>query len=181
MKVNFFSLFCLFFVALAFDLFAKDPELVHRQITWQAPVSLDEENFPGVKVLSFEGASYTREHVPYYSQNIPLGGSVNSVKVELEHAVFEPFKETYLLSSKNSAGAEVIVTSKVSYRKKQPYASVSLIPFRKNPATGITERLVSFDLKITPTAYSSAQHEARYYSPSSVLSSGTWYKIAVGQ
>ena len=163
MKLFFTGIICILFSHLFFVASAKDPDVIHRQIKWQSPIDIEVNNQQKIKALSFESAAVREDLTPYFSENIELSGNVNSVRVEIVNAVYEPLVELNLLSNKNSLLTEITVTSGVSYRKKKPYAFVSFIPFRKNPVTGIAERLLSFDLKITPTGYSSSRINARHY------------------
>ena len=181
MKIRFIPVLCCFFFVSINLASAGDGDLHHRQIKWGQPVEVPVTEQQTIKVIHFEGALMSEDNVPFYFENIPLTGSVTSVKVEIENALFEPVKETDLLPKKSPLGNEISVSAKIGYRKKQPFAGVSFFPLRKS-STGIIERLTSFDLKITPLGYSAAQRiGARSYTHSSVLKNGSWYKISVTQ
>ncbi len=181
MKINFFSFVGTFCIILLNTASAKDAELLHREIKWKDPVDVPVNDQQKIKTLYFEGAASSEDQAPFYFENIPLDGNINSVKVEILNARFEPLKEVNLLPTANSLSNELSVTSKINYRKKKPYASVSITPFRKS-SSGIIEKLISFDIQIIPAGYSSSQRIGdRHYSRNSVLKTGAWYKIAVSQ
>src|SRR6185436_10781977 len=71
------------------------------------------------------------------------------------------------------------VQAEVAYEKNQAYAIVSFLPFRKNPATGVYEKLVSFNITLNEIAGSGTRAATAAFATSSVLASGSWYKIAV--
>ena len=161
--------------------FAKEPDLIHRQINWLPPFDISADAGQKLMVLNFEKAAFNENQVAYYLENIPLAGNVSSVRVEIENAQFEPFKEEDLLTNKISPALEITVQSKISYHKKLPYAAVTFLPYRKNAFTGHAERLVAFDLKISPLSYASPATASRFYTSGSVLAHGDWYKMSVSQ
>lgn len=178
MKLNFITASVIFFLLQLNIVAAKESDLIHRQIKWQEPISIPVAEDQNKKALHFNGAASDEDNVPFYSENFALTGNVNSVRTEILNAQFQPLKEVDLLPKNFQINSELVVTSKIGYHKKQPYALITFSPFRKN-ASGIIERLVSFDLKITPLGYASQNAAARYYTHNSVLANGTWYKIAL--
>ncbi len=183
MKLNFasLSLLCLF-LFLNFSISAREPESLHRKIKWLPAFDFSINDHEKIKVLNFEGAEMKEDHLPYYFENIMLKGNVNSAVAEIENALFEPSKETTSLPPKTSDLTEISVKSEILFHKKQPYVSISFLPFRKNPLKGNVERLISFDLKITSSNTSTLQStNSHIYASSSVLAAGDWYKISVTQ
>ena len=73
------------------------------------------------------------------------------------------------------------VQSKVVYENKKPFAAITVNPFRKNPLTGVNEKLISFELSLTFSSNGIKAGKAWSFAPHSVLSSGDWYKVGVGQ
>ncbi len=150
-----------------------------RKIEWQEKAKF---------ILTITGTSITQPTftnalhsenfglLPAYTENIPLSASgeisvqilnpVYSISDHIDNASVAFIKENLELSSE------------LSLYRKRPSASVFIIPFRKNSATGVIERLESFTLrmKVTPKP----QHRStNAYAPNSVLVSGNWHKLAV--
>jgi hypothetical protein len=181
MNYNFIVLFC---SILFLNLFtsAKEPGSLERQIKWLPATDISINDYEKIKTLNFEGAAIKEDHLPYYHETILLKGNVNSAVVEIENAQFAPLKEQGLVPAKAIIPAEISITSEMALHKKQPYVSVSFLPFRKNSSTGTIEQLVSFNFKITSSNISSLQRtNAPTFAATSVLATGDFYKIAVTQ
>ncbi|MCX6291432.1 MAG: type IX secretion system sortase PorU [Bacteroidetes bacterium] len=181
MKLKPFFVLFFFSTLVSSRVFSRDADPLHRQIKWQEPIETVFNEQQKFKSLMFENAAFNEHNVPYFAENIPLSGHPQTIAVQLVNARYEPFKEISLLPAEQAIGTEATVHSQISYRKKIPYANITIIPFRKNATTGLTERLVSFDVTIAPGNNSVQQNNARSYSHSSVLSGGEWYKIGVTQ
>ncbi len=141
---------------------------------------------PGLFVdyLYFEGASFIGDNqLPYLMERFPLSdNSTSAIKARLVNPVFEPFTDIDIanLEGADKVGTEIEITAGISIERKVPTANVSFIPIRKNPATGRFEKMVAYDgITITPTAFEAAQGSPKSNATTSVLSSGSWYKISV--
>ncbi|MFM2307249.1 MAG: type secretion system sortase PorU [Bacteroidota bacterium] len=113
--------------------------------------------------------------LPVYSEVIPLQVSGN-INVQITNAVYSissHIDNTSLVYIKET----IEPSADLSFLRKQPFASVSLLPFRKN-AAGVVEKLESFTLRITVTPQ--PQHRSgNAYASTSKLAIGSFYKIAV--
>ena len=74
-----------------------------------------------------------------------------------------------------------LIHSEIGYEKGKPALLITVIPFRKNKLTGAFEKLESFSLSITKISSAHSAPSFRTYAANSVLSSGSWFKIAVTQ
>src|SRR5690606_30720590 len=64
--------------------------------------------------------------------------------------------------------------------KKRQANFVKLYPIRKNPRTGILEKLVSFELQVQTIKENSQRvNKTNHYADNSVLQAGEWYKVGV--
>ncbi|TND00205.1 MAG: hypothetical protein FD123_4400, partial [Bacteroidetes bacterium] len=136
--------------------------------------------------LVFQDAQYdaSRNFIPYYSDRkaIPSGG--NTASVTLANTVYEEMDAASVSllgpeASKFGRQAEALVS--VGYERKKPYAEIKVYPFRKNPANGKVERLVSFTVNLE-TSRSAVPSRAQVYATTSVLSTGsTWRRIGVAK
>ena len=153
-----------------------------RKINWQLPGK--ESYAPGYSFgyLRFEGVSYGEQYMPLYGERIKINPSINSVSAEITDAQFLPLEETFIIESyKDKIKTEIVIIADVAYEKKVPCAVVSFLPLRKNPVTGAYEKLVSFNLVLSEKNISGAAKGLPVYTTTSVLSSGTWFKIGIPQ
>lgn len=138
--------------------------------------------------LYFKGAAYDESafgYLPYYYESIPMGAS-GIATITLTNAVYAPVvlkKGIVPATSLNTIESAPVVHIGYGYEQKKPYAQISILPFRKNPATGIPEKLVSFQftMNVTPSTGTAAIRGGNDYAAHSVLASGSWYKISVSK
>jgi hypothetical protein len=156
---------------------AQDQDI--RRIHWQDALTFDVGHYP-------EGAGT----LPRYSERLPWGGSINGQAplVTLSSLVFEAIpedKDQTLPEEIKTLTGEITVTSDLLIERKQSFVRYSFVPFRKNPSTGVLERLVSFRPIVRSTASetppTTRNLKSRSYAASSVLATGTWYKISIKQ
>lgn len=147
-----------------------------RQIHWVSIAQFDRAIYPG-------GSG----SLPLYSERLPWSESQNSKpEVFFTNVQFEPVNtsdpEWKNIHDNNLKDAIEIKTT-IQIERKQPFAVFSFIPFRKNPATGQIERLVSFipELKRIdhPVSELKTKTNTHQYTAQSVLANGKWYKIQV--
>jgi hypothetical protein len=159
----------------------KTPE---NSIKWVQPIRISMLEGENTKTLAFEGADYTHQDhfLPRYSKRIELQGNENDFSATLINPVFESLTadEIAALPKSYTISGEISVSTKVCSQKKQLYGLASFIPLRKNPANGVIEKLVSFDLGINPLFKPRSYNRSHVYAANSVLQSGTWYRISTG-
>lgn len=161
--------------------------LDHRELRWTAPMSTRFSATESRSFLWFDGASYDshRDFLPLFTENRPLPNGASRVSVDLSDAVYQPLDQASLQvlgAGASWLGSEPEVKAVVMLDRKQPVAQVTIVPLRKNPASGAIEKLVSFDLKINVTATTSTSRlpfNTTSFAGSSVLATGTWYRIGV--
>jgi len=157
-------------------------KVMHRQLDWKSPVETSVSENETLKSLYFTGASYDDSNMPVFRETIPLDDNVQAASVEIENAVYGKLDEAILVPGKAVLQAQPVAKVETAFRRKKPYACVSFPAIRRS-ATGQIEKLISFDLKISPVSYrnGSPNQTARAYTHSSVLASGDWYKVGVTQ
>ncbi|HRH38576.1 MAG TPA: hypothetical protein PK760_09535, partial [Flavobacteriales bacterium] len=79
------------------------------------------------------------------------------------------------------AGAEPLVTSHLSWYRKQPQAVISVEPFRRNGTTGEIEKLVDFRIDVVETVGPSAGGRPKDYPAQSRMAQGEWYRFTVAK
>jgi hypothetical protein len=154
-------------------------------LQWEKPRTEDFQDKGSIKYLSFKGAVLDagNNNLPQYFRLLKLKNGTTQVKVTLLNPVYVTLsaEEIQALTNTHSITADIKVSYPIVIRRKEPYVSLTIIPLRKNPATGQYEKLVSFSLDIKQS--SEAGHGKTNHTPSfatsSVLSTGRWYKIGV--
>ena len=134
-----------------------------------------------LEYLNFEDAisDFRYGDLPVFFQKIAVDKFFSDCEVQLSNERYEPLssRDKQLIPAnvlKSSLEAEVHCFAE----KGKPYALFTLLPFVTD-ASGNVMRLMSFDLRITPKMSSKGAQKAHSYASNSVLSSGTWYKVAV--
>jgi hypothetical protein len=150
-------------------------QTVQKRLQWNASKSGENKR----SVLTLEGA-YTGDRyqgLPYFSESIKIN-SYNSARII--NPVYAPLDQSLSEEQKNIIGNDIEFTSTVSFEKKQPYLTLSLFPFRKNPSNGIIEKLISYDIQYYHnSSVNTRSVSSKTYAANSVLASGNWYKIAI--
>jgi len=121
---------------------------------------------------------YQLHALPFWSKKIGLIQGAQ-VTAKIRNARYEPLGFANLPDFNDLLSHDIAVEAVVGYEKKQANALISLLPFRLNPLTSETERLVDFDLELK-TQGSSGQNLAksnRSYTTNSVLNQGTFYQF----
>lgn len=151
-------------------------------IKWLAPIRISNLDGENAKTLSFEGAdhTYNDQFLPRYNQRIELSGNESGFTVRITNAQYEVLSnaEAALISPKSIIYKEITPKTIVLTQKRKNYGVVSFIPIRKNESTGGYEKLVSFDLQITPGLSLKAGTRSHTYASNSVLQNGKWYKLS---
>lgn len=150
-----------------------------RKIDWQ-PTGKTFSTIDGKTITqpTFTDANHSDQNglLPYYNELIPLVVA-GELSVDISHPVYtvsQHIDEASVSFIKEKAEVKV----NLARLQKKPYASVSVLPFRKNPATGVIEKLESFTLRLTVKPQPQLR-STQAYASTSVLSSGNFYKIAV--
>ncbi|HRI42154.1 MAG TPA: hypothetical protein PLW54_10795, partial [Bacteroidia bacterium] len=116
--------------------------------------------------------------LPEYVERVELPAGYNSCTASIVAVQTEPVQDISLLPADAAIKSEFEVSTLIGFRKKQPVATVRVVPIRKS-GSGY-ERLVRFQLQVTPSV-SPQRTTSRAYSTNSVLASGSWFRIATTQ
>ncbi|MCC7301268.1 MAG: type IX secretion system sortase PorU [Bacteroidia bacterium] len=159
------------------------------EIRWESPlVAPDPDGSPG-KYLCFANAQYREMPVsplPFWTTQIALHTLIpQSVNVSVADAVYAPLAKnedavfsTYKEDQLRSIGSAVVVRASCAEIKKNYFAQVDLLPFRKTAAG--YEKLISFRLILeTSPVLMTRQSPQSLWAANSVLASGDWYKIGL--
>ncbi|HQH41704.1 MAG TPA: hypothetical protein PK825_08175, partial [Bacteroidales bacterium] len=134
------------------------------------------------KVPSFEGAVYPDSlfALPVFQEVFP--GMAGMRITILPDAVFEPVPDAerqFMGVLPDTFNYAVLLSTE----RKKPVTVLRILPFRKNPDTGIPERLVSFRIYSFPSEQPAerTRKSAGIWSSASLLASGKWYRIKVAE
>ena len=76
-------------------------------------------------------------------------------------------------------GPAPLVRTGMGITRKRPYAMVDIEPYRRNPATGSVERLVSYRLALVEEHGAVPAQRSASYPANSKLAQGDWYRFTV--
>lgn len=152
-------------------------------IEWGEP--LTEIKYDGSRriYLMFDGAVFLDDtNLPYVVRNIKVSAGVD-LDARLVDTKFAPLTDEEILGvAGREIGNSILVETDTYMERKQSFSRVTFIPIRKNASTGRYEKLVSYELRTTERFSSrNKSAAASSFASSSVLASGTWYKVAVSQ
>src|SRR5689334_1629457 len=153
-----------------------------KNIVWLSPGTEYYEGNYSFRYLRFEGAIFDKLYAPLYREKISVSSYTQQATAEIRDATFSPVEEIALLEKfKDKIPSAISVNVQIAYERNHPYAVVTFLPFRKNPATGIFEKLVSFNITINETGTAERAAPVSSFTTSSVFASGDWYKISVAK
>ncbi len=136
------------------------------------------------KYLTFQGAEhdFSDGYLPRYNLKITIPPFITSFEAKITDANYVEMAMEELDFVKNSAfiSNSIKANTGVAYNKKVAYGRINFLPFRKNNTTGKFEKLTAFNLEIIYGEENVSQNRSiTTYASSSVLQSGTWYKLSI--
>lgn len=138
----------------------------------------------GVLPKVFPEAFIDRERggMPYFQESMALPSGSVDFSVDLANAQYVAVSdlERSTWSGWEEIAAEPVISSQMSWYRKQPYAVFSFYPFRKSPVTGQLEKLQSFRLDIG-AARGGGGPVPKAYPSTSKLASGDWYRFTIAR
>lgn len=157
-----------------------------RSLRWTEPVTTEFTPGETKSFLWFDGVTYDAERnfLPLFNESRKMPAGTVSVSSEIQNPVYAPLEESSLRvlgTNANILGREAEVKTVLMLSRKEPYAQISIVPLRRNPGSGQIEKLISFTLVVRPGNGSNHLRSAASpaFANSSVLASGTWYRIGV--
>ncbi len=169
-----------FIVSLIFislSAFAQNAFRFERIISWNAP----QTNYAtGRTVPNFAEATYPNMEnpMPYFSELIPLdaGKSFQVSQITLK-AISTEMQNSLEMVDIQSVDSEFNVKAHVLQSRGQSFLKIEISTIRSN--TNGYERLKAFELNYSLTEISTTEKGGSDKTENSVLSSGTWLKIAI--
>jgi hypothetical protein len=173
-------------VILFLDLSAQQEQyVIRRNLEWQPSKEIQ----PGHTILIFEGATNhdSLGFLPVCQVELPEIPAGSAAEAHLTDVIYEPFKIDDPLDYPDidliRDEAQVIISSFTS--QKIVMQAAYIMPLRRSNESGGFERLVSFGLSVQiekdKSNLSIPNITAGNYASHSVLRSGDWYRISVGE
>jgi len=179
--------FCSAMPAVAQDDFPgkMTPVTIRKNLRWN-PVERV-EIAPGMweSLLTFEGSAMSDENgkLPVFFQRNPLedlNGMISDVR--LTAVVYEPLTPEEILAIGHVPSVPTGIEPKaaIAMQRKVPFVEISFFPFRRDPLSGIVEKVISFELicSFSESQSGPSGHLQDSYAEHSVLAQGTWYKFS---
>jgi len=170
----------LLLILISSSIFAQTPNF-KRILNWTSPTEIKISQYDTQKSIHFDGAQYGGEQtiLPYFQEIIPINKGTQVQRIDLINVVYGPLtsaeKQIYPAKLVIADSPELLYAT--VYDRKKPNAEIRILPFRSS-ATGI-EKVISFELQITTAQSNNSVSQAKSLTTTSVLSSGSWYKIGV--
>jgi hypothetical protein len=163
----------------------SQPTEVSDVIDWRGLIKETNESGIISEYLSFEGAfTDASSGLPLYTQTFPLLRQHSQIVANFTVLSFEPCNadESQYLSNLEFSESSISIRTSIVVKRKSPNGVLSFIPIRKNPASGIFEKLISFSMSISVNeSLQTGKSAPKIYTETSVLNEGEWYKIKVAQ
>ncbi|MHC1775912.1 MAG: type IX secretion system sortase PorU [Lentimicrobium sp.] len=154
-------------------------------LEWESPAQLVMGNDTSVLAPCFAGAQYPdlpESILPSFSRNLILPDGTISVKADISDVKYTDFtaSELRLIQAVEFPKSPEPKVSLMMERGK-PRAIFSMLPFGIDPTNNRMAKIGSFSLIINYASGSQELKNRHDYAPNSVLASGDWYKIYVGE
>lgn len=175
----------LFFLSLSFTLLSNSALAQSNTqniiLEWEGVLQTSVAGQPSTSLLRFEGAEFElSDHSnPIFALQKEVSGRPDRVKIDLLNTEFVPLTE----AEKNAVDMQSLLNSVETHSfmamsRGKAIAVTHFVPIRKNEATGMAEKLVSFQVRWSVSGNQPPpQRSSR--STSSVMASGDWYRIGV--
>lgn len=136
-----------------------------------------------VQPSTFQGAfiDRARGELPFHQETLPLRMGTTGFTAHLSNAQYVQLTmaERGQWPTLDTIGSAPEVLTHLGWHRKRPQAMVSILPFRRDPATGRLEKLVSFRLDIVEQVGMAKDGVAKAYPETSKLAAGDWYRFTV--
>jgi hypothetical protein len=171
-----------FFIGSGVYAQVRNKVAVSEKILWQAPVETKGEDGSTQRLLTFKGAIFSPQkgNLPLFNKKFLAPANTSGVQAQLVQPSYQPLstveKDALDLTR---VGDQIEITTEWVKTKQRPYFVLTFVPIRKNPSTGVFEKLVSFGLSYQYRQERAPVARSFSYTTESELNTGTWFKVAV--
>ncbi|MGV3636077.1 MAG: type IX secretion system sortase PorU, partial [Flavobacteriales bacterium] len=122
-----------------------------------------------------------RGGLPLWMPPVVVPPGTTSFNVTLEDAVYEEVPASLLkrFPALSKANDRQEIRTHVGIQRKETVATVVIDPYRRDPATGRVERLISARVNVVDVVRG-GDFRPKSYPAASKLASGSWYRMSVG-
>jgi hypothetical protein len=161
-------------------------DISNEKISWEGDFRKFNSAKGAFTTTGFKGAEYNAANnfLPVWRKPVEIPANTD-ISFSLSNEVYAPMSKSQIADT-TQIDSTIAIHFKKGTIQKQAFAFVTLVPIRKNAATGMYERLVSFDLNTQiATDFTKNSHSSRggsrstTYAAASALARGNWYKVAV--
>ncbi len=159
------------------------PYTFNERISWNNVQRFEVDEGYFAERISFDGAYYPDiQSVPLFIREYPVHTATATLKVYLLNTVFVPATaaETKVILKSPKPDTSFSVSGSIIISRKEPFVRVEVMPVRWNEQKQIFEKLVSFQLvaevdDLPPVL----DFRGTATASSSVLASGSWFKVKI--
>lgn len=173
-----------FFVLAAIGAVAQ-PVSLSKTVKWY-PVSYTQiAAGDSVGLLSFEGSLPGKGELrglPLFSERVKMPSAdavVGGLRISQEKYAALTAEERAVVTDPGRIPTEITLTVRTSLQRKLRFQTIDFPPLRKNPQTGVLEKLVSFRLGYEILEGDPQKARLKNYATHSVLAEGTWVKMGI--
>jgi len=183
MKIKLLLIF--FGISLSMQTLQAQSETFSGNLEWNGLIQEKLANGQSYQYLYFEGASVDPNvNLPVYNQSISLDQANVDLEADFDTTSFIPCSdaESGFIAASGYNDTAIQFKTSIHVQNKKAAGLISFIPIRKNPETGLFEKLVMFELTavVIPNNLQGKGSD-RSYADHSVLGSGDWYKFETMQ
>jgi hypothetical protein len=165
----------------------SQPVHQHRSLKWNPVRKMEIGIGDSVQLLSFNGSSFREDvygFLPVFQDRFLVNSpNVTLVSLRIEKPVYQEISKAELSGMKDldRITSDIIPEHSIGVQRNNTFLCISFIPMRRNPVNGNIEKLISFDLSFETGENDAASpgKSTRVYADNSVLSTGTWFKMAI--
>jgi len=182
MKKPFLLVFLFFIVCQSFS-----TNIPLETVDWKGIRATTDNNGKVIRFLYCTGASYLgdKDCLPQLNLQYPLGSPDVLLAAALVEPVFQVLteEEASVISKETVLPSEILPACELGIIQKHPYAMISFVPLRRNPVSGLPEKLISYKIQLIEAPKPGPAMSATdvTYDTTSVLAEGNWVKMAINQ
>lgn len=157
---------------------------VFKNLSWKYIKEVKVTPSEKKNILWFDGAlADEASRLPLYIERFEMPVQANTAEATLINADYQDIGSVIPegFATQLALLNKPLIETMVVIEQKRPFAVVTVNPFRKNPITGRTEKLVSFGLSFSYSNSPIKAGKAWTFASNSVLSTGDWFKVGVTQ
>jgi len=155
-----------------------------RTLEWKIPPAEGKTAVPPPALVLRSGEpDLERGGLPVHVEVLPLNGGSRIAGARIADAEYQEVSQAEVSAWPSLAvmGSEPDVHAQVRLLRKRPFLLLSVVPFRRNPATGGIERLMRYRYEWVEAPASNMGSRKMDYPDHSLLETGDWYRMTLAK